>query len=186
MKKSNQELSQADKNRIQQSKGRGTSGDFSALLRKLDEDEAADAGMPLDQWLALPEVERIQRWEHVEDRKFAGKTPLELYRLRKRAAFEAGELRNGAPMWLRSEYAQEDPQKIANDLARLVFYGAGATGEILAQTIVAMECRTHRGWLGTGLGFAELRARVEEEVDRLGLREQFNEELAQFAERNVQ
>jgi hypothetical protein len=171
----------------------GSSGSFATLLAKLDADDARDAGMPLREWLALTEIEKIRRWEDFQDGQFAGpRETLQEYRSRKRLAFEAGELRDeyGMPMWLRTAYAQEDPQKIAAELARLVFHGMSATGDLLKQTIAAMECRTRRGWLGTGLGFAELKLRVEEEIDRLGIAQQFNEELAKlaarFAERNIQ
>jgi hypothetical protein len=165
-------------------------GDMTHLLESLEQREAHDAKMSVDEWRALPEIEQIRRWEEIEDRKFAG-GGLEAYRQQIRRRFEAGSFRPeyGQPMWLRTEYAREHPQKIANELAQLVFHGLTASGEILKHTIAAMECRTHRGWLGTGLGFAELKLRVEEEVDRLGLREQFNEALAREAanfERTIQ
>ena len=167
-----------------------SSPDLSPLLDALDRFDAADAGLTIEQWQALPEIEQIRRWEDFEDRKLAGPATLEAYREQKRRLFEAGEFRPecGQPMWLRSEYAREDPRKVANELAQLVFHGMSATGEILKQTIAAMECRTRRGWLGTGLGFAELKLRVEEEIDRLGLREQFNEALAEASdfERTIQ
>jgi len=170
-----------------------TAGQVTRLMDAIDAADAADAKMPIEDWLGLSELKRIELWENFQDQRFAGSGSMGAYRREKRLAVEAGTLRreySGMPSWLRREYAMEDPAGFALDFAKLIFHGTTATGALLQKTIEAMEFRTHRGWLGTGLTFTELKARVEEEVDWLGLREQFDAALAalasDFAERQIQ
>ena len=60
MKKSDQELSAADKNRIQSKRPKGTPGEFSDILAAMEVADARNAGLTVAEWMNLSECERVR------------------------------------------------------------------------------------------------------------------------------
>jgi hypothetical protein len=164
------------------------------LVDKMDEYDAKNAGLTLDQWKSVAEYEQIGLAEDHQDRRFAERETLEEYRARQRASIEAGGLKKeyGFPQWLRDQYAKERPAEVVVEYLDLLTAGATAAGEALQEIIGKIYSRTGRGWV-PGLPpayrepfemtFAEARKRLLEEIDRAGLGEFFREAEAQQRER---
>jgi hypothetical protein len=179
MEKSDQELSAADRTRIQQSKQHFKVNEAYAT-RLREELEARDAGKTLAEWLALSESERIRIWEDVEDTKFGKNSGLTLteFRQEKRKRIEAGENRGefgGFPQWYRDLLAKEDPATVAVEYVRLLNGLERTRGAALKEAIEKVSQYVWHGWTGVDRTKEEARELLLEEVDRLGLRELFDE-----------
>lgn len=154
--------------------------DQMTLLRALvDQVEATNAGVPLEQWTALSKKDRIRLTEDSSDLAYAKdqRQTLEEYRTQKRVHIEAGHCREdyGFPQWLRDQYAKENPAKIAVEYLNLLMSGERAVGEDLKEIIRQIEARSLGGWGGAEMTFAEAKERLLEEIDRVGLGEFFRE-----------
>ena len=162
--------------------------EMQCLLAALDEAQARNAGMDVAAWRALPEHEQIRLQEDFDDSQFAHenqRTTLEAYRADRRRLIEAGKLRPdcGFPQWLRDQYAAERPVGVIVEYLDLLTTGATAGGEALGVILLEIDRRTGRGFIGTGLPFAEAKSRLLEEIDRAGLTAYFREAEAQQRER---
>jgi hypothetical protein len=161
-------------------RARGEDGDSKGapdmtLLAALEAAEARDAGIPIEQWRGLSEHERIRLTEEFEDRRFAGEQCLEDYRAQKRKRIENGELRKeyGFPQWLRDEYSRERPAEIVVEYLNLLREGATLSGEALQEILRKIDARTGAGFVGLNLSFPEAKARLLEEIGRVGLADLF-------------
>lgn len=181
---------QAHDKRLQQQRQRRANGEeggdsmsaaeVARLIDALDTANARDAGLTLAEWRALSECERVNAWENSEDSKFAADQGLTLadYRRRERSRREKGEGNpehySGFPQWLRDEFATERPVEVAIEYLSLLRALETTTGPAQKEVTKKIAARTWRGW-ATERTVEEARALLHEEVNRVGLREIFNE-----------
>ena len=156
-----------------------SAAEAARLIDVLDTAEARDAGLTLAEWRALSEPERTRLFEDAEDAKFAADSGMTLaeFRRERRRRIEAGGMREpytGFPSWLRDMYAAECPVEIAVEFLSLLRALETATGPALKEILTKIAQRTWRGW-AIERTVEEARTLLLEEIDRLGLREIFNE-----------
>jgi hypothetical protein len=145
-------------------------------------------GMSDEQWRALSDNERLHHEEMVSDLKYCHDqhVSLEQWRAQKRGQFEAGLFRPeyGPPAWLRSQYAAERPVEVVLQYLALLERGAVATGDDSVGIHREIQRHTLRGWtFGGETAWEDRRARLMREIDRVGLRELFDEAERQAAKR---
>jgi hypothetical protein len=158
---------------------RMSAAEAARLIDALDTAEARDAGLTLAEWRALSEPERTRLFEDAEDQKFAADCGMTLaeFRREKRGRIEAGGMREpylGFPSWLRDQYAAERPVEIAVEYLSLLNALDITTGPAQKEVIKKIAERTWRGW-AIERTVEEARTLLLEEIDRVGLREIFNE-----------
>jgi hypothetical protein len=154
----------------------GSSGSLQALVQKMDEYDARDAGLSLEAWMALPEGERIRVLGKREDEKFAkneGMTLVE-YHAERRKVFESGQSSYGPPQWLRDEYANENPEVLTAKYFEWLAAARTATGNGLKRLSCLVSAHTGRGFVDPDWSFEEMRLRLESEIDRAGLRAHYD------------
>ena len=178
MKKSNQELSQADINRIIQQSKQHFKVNEAYCTRLREELEARDAGKSFAEWMALSENQKVKLWEDVEDKRLAEKNygqTVEEYRQQKRGRIERNEIPaewRGFPMWLRDEYAKERPLEIAIEYVRLLSSLEITRGAAQEEIIAEIAQRVERGWV-VDMTAEEAKTLLLAEIDRAGLTEVF-------------
>jgi hypothetical protein len=152
-----------------------SAAEAARLIDTLDTAEAADSGLTLAEWRALTESQRVKLWEDSQDSN--REMTLTEFRREMRRRIEAGEMRDpytGFPQWLRDQYAAERPVEVAIEYLSLLRALETTTGDALKEVIRKIAERTWRGW-AIERTVEHARTLLLEEIDRVGLREIFNE-----------
>ncbi len=160
--------------------------EWQGISDAFDQYGARDAGVTVEAWRLLPKHEQIRLQEDSEDLRFANDKclTLEEYRAKKRQQFEAGAFREqfGCPQWLRDQYSKERPVELVVEALQLIADGETATGKRLLEIFRKIDARTGSGSVFSCEPlppFAEAKARLLAEIERVGLGELFREAEAQ-------